>query len=118
MSLNPTITPAQEETDMLNVEMIDDLMSLKLGATFVSPKSGVTLTINRRSFGHAVEADVIAGLVPAIEFYASQDGRGFSTEWHAGDESDSGVWVERWSLNGCTFHGVVDSESRKVVQVG
>ena len=102
-----------------------EVMSTGIRETFVSPKSGVTLTVSHRSFGIVPDEriqDVVDGKVPPVEITGSQDGRGMVRGvWH--DENtdgpfNDGVWVERWSNEGCEFHGVVDSVSRKVVQVG
>lgn len=97
-----------------------EVMSLGLRDTFVSPCSGMTLTVVGRSFGVVEVEDVLAGKAPAIEVRATGDGRGYMSAWHSqadGPETE-GVWAERWSAQGCEFHGVVDSVSRKIVQAG
>lgn len=105
---------------MMNFQSTD-VMGTEIGTTFVSPKSGITLTVVGRSFGHADVEEVKAGNVDALEVRATADGRGFLRgTWHTtadGPEAES-VWAEVWTLGGCQFHGCVDSESRKVVQVG
>lgn len=98
-----------------------DVMMLDCLDTFVSPQSGVTLTVCRRSFGQVPVEDVLSGKCSPTVIYGSQDGRGWvDGVWHKSEdgEESEGVWVERWTLGGCQFHGVVDSVSRKVVQVG
>lgn len=98
-----------------------EILALPLRTTFVSPKSGITLTAVSGSFGHVDVDDVLAGRATRIELGASQDGRSFyHGVWHTdadGPETD-GVWAEIWTTDGCRFHGVIDSVSRKIVQVG
>lgn len=86
-----------------------EVLTLETGDVFVSRQSGITLKV--------------VGWTEDFEFgtrltHCSTDGQRWSTEWHTGDESDDSVWVERWGLGGCEFHGCVDSVSRKITQVG
>lgn len=100
-----------------------EVMLVKTWETFVSPQSGVTQKVCQRSYGFVPDSEldsVIEQTRPSVRTRCSQDGRGWSTDWHSeedGPESE-GVWVERWTPEGCEFHGVVDSVSRKIVQVG
>jgi hypothetical protein len=85
-----------------------NVMELHVGETFVSAKSGVTLTVA------SVNRDT--GVVQA-----TQDGAMFQRGvWQTAADlaSDVEVWAEVWGLGGCEFHGTVDSRSRKVTQVG
>lgn len=79
---------------------------------------GMTMTTVGASFGIVPVEDVLSGKALPIEIVATSDGRGACTrEWHQGEENDL-VYVERYSLAGREFHGWIDSETRKLVQVG
>ncbi len=101
-----------------------DPLKLQMRETFVSPYSGVTLTVVGGSFGMVDEEDVLNGTAERIEVRASADGRHFHRGvWHDGVESDESVWVEVFEYDSikrpvCVFHGCVDSVSRKVTQTG
>lgn len=107
-----------------------DLIQFPVLTKFVSPKSGITLTVNGGSFGHADEDDVLSGIAKRVEMRASSDGRFFHRGvWHDGPETGESVWVEVWEYSlvegydstprpVCVFHGCVDSVSRKVTQTG
>jgi hypothetical protein len=104
---------------------MSEILNLKCGERFVSPKSGVTLTVNGGSFGIVPVEDAISGKAPRILMNASQDGRRIDRSWHKqedGPETES-VWAEVWERDTigravCVFHGTVDSVSRKITQVG
>lgn len=82
---------------------------------------GGELIVNHIQYApHTTEAEVLAGHGIVVMAELTQDGRNaITTEWHDGAPSnDEWVYVERWTMMGRTFHGYVDSESRKVVQTG
>lgn len=91
--------------------------------TFVSPATGMTVTVVGGSYGMVDDEDVLNGTARRVEMRASADSRHFHRGvWHEGPETGESVWVEVWvERNGvsfCDFHGTVDSVSRKVTQVG
>lgn len=101
---------------------MEDLLNIPVGQQFVSPKSGITLTVNGGSFGQVPVESVLSGEAKRIEMRASADGQRIVQGWHDGTESDQQVWAEIWTIDidgpVCVFHGTVDSQSRRITQVG
>lgn len=98
-----------------------EIVSLKCMESFVSPRSGMTLTVCRRHYGQVPDElmpSVLDQTLTPEYVVGSSDGRGYFSEWHSGEESGESVYVEKWSIGGCQFHGFVDSVSRKIVQSG
>lgn len=55
----------------------------------------------------------------AFEVVLTGDGRSYRRGgWHEGPELGEPVYVEVWGVVGRTFHGWIDSVSRKLVQAG
>jgi hypothetical protein len=61
---------------------------------------------------------ITAGTVQPESVTLTSDGRHYDVRgWHEGPEAGS-VYVERWTPAGRTFHGWIDSRSRRLVQAG
>lgn len=90
------------------------IFSITTGSEYTSENYPLPLTIVGRSWPLA-DQDASG---PADEVYLSSDGRGFVAAWHSGAESGESAYVEIRRVNGPSFHGWVDSESRKIVQAG
>lgn len=78
---------------------------------------GIAMKTVHCSFGKVPVEHVIEGLAIPTEVTATSDGRPYVGGWHEG-ESVGSVFVERYTLEGREFHGWIDSQSRKLVQVG
>jgi hypothetical protein len=100
---------------------IDDLTKSDPREAFAS-FGGPAVRINHRSYpvGSDVEA-VIAGTVDPESATATADGRHMAHGWHTGPEAEW-VYVERYAIAdgnvSLTFHGWIDSVSRKLLQAG
>lgn len=89
----------------------------KTMTTFVG-FGGMKVTTQHVSYGHVPVEAVLDGTANAVEVTATSDGRGYIPEWHSGAESGETAYVERYTTAGRTFHGFIDSVSRKIVQSG
>jgi hypothetical protein len=70
------------------------------------------------SYGRVPSDDVLAGKAKPIEALLSADARMFDlSAWHKG-QIPSEVYVERITVEGCAFHGLVDAQSRNITQAG
>ncbi len=85
---------------------------------------GGWLIVNETSYGKVPVESVLNHTADVREAILTEDGRTANLyDWHSplldGDYSEGSVYVERWQAGvGRTFHGYVDSVSRKVVQTG
>lgn len=93
---------------------------MRTGQAFRTGFGGELIVNHVRYAPHSTEAEVLAGNGIVVMAELTQDGRNaVTTEWHEGAPSnDEWVYVERWTMMGRSFHGYVDSVSRKVVQTG
>lgn len=93
---------------------------LELRQRVWSPNLLAELLVCGRNFGKDVPAEVVARReAQPIAASLSQDGRSWLSAWHEGPVSaEPAVYVERISADGLEFHGWVDPDSRRLVQVG
>lgn len=94
-----------------------DVSTVAVRQDVYSPNYGAGLIVWRTSFGNVPIEDALDGTAKPVEAWLSADGRHYVAEWHEGPEADA-VYVERHDVTGCTFHGWVDSVSRRIVQTG
>ena len=87
-------------------------------ATVIDTGENIPMTVTHRTWAPGTAlADIEAGAA-ASEAVLTSDGRHYSPlGWHEGPEAEW-VYVERWTADGRTFHGWVDSASRRLVQAG
>lgn len=64
------------------------------------------------------EDAIVAGVVAADEFTATQDGKDVAGCWQQVEGCGEEVYYERYSGGVCQSHGWVDVKSRQIVQVG
>lgn len=100
---------------------MQSITALSLGATI--PSDGGALIVAVRAFPTDADADAIVSgkVAPASVIATADGGAAIIGEFHSGPEADW-VYVEQYARIGDaearTFHGFVDSESRKLVQAG
>lgn len=99
------------------------LYSQPTNSRHFSPNYGAELVVIGRRFGIGATTDeVVRGAVAAEYVSLSADGKSWIDGWHDasrhGAESGDAVYVETHTRGGASFHGWVDSVSRRVVQTG
>lgn len=92
---------------------------LELRMRVWSPNLLAEMQVCGTSYAKGVElVDLEAGSAEPVEAMLSQDGRHWLATWHEGPTADDAVYVERVTADGLDFHGWVDADSRRLVQVG
>ncbi len=103
---------------MLTISHPFDLSSIAKCRTEFVGYGGIKMVTNQVSFGVVEVEAVLNGTARPVQVIATQDGRGYVSEWHHAEESAGQVYFEVYSDRGRESHGWIDAESRRIVQTG
>lgn len=95
-----------------------EILAVPVGQTVYSPNYLGNLIVTERVAAPGTRISQLwDGTAEFSQVKLSADGRGVIESWHEGD-SDDAVYVEVHRADGSGFHGWVDRDSRRLVQVG